>query len=252
MYMKKVSLQGRMKYLLVKHYALTSLGYPLVDMMDSWGLDNDERSLTRELDKAIGGYSNNEIKEIKALKVNFINKIGIRKYKEKFLPDISKLLFHLGMGKEWLQPFADFLISGKLICPKSSLYLEGIEKSKKCNGIIVSIGPHTTLEDIKYNWKEIEKMKKVLWPQIKCLKVSHNSIQNLYIQVNELFSGSLNKETRRNGKTDSEKVIDYWPDAKNISKYHDKKRINNLRQIRKRYIQEIIKARKERMTFHGR
>ena len=83
----------------------------------------------------------------------------------KFEKDINELLLQYDFNEFWKNSIIGFLLSGNLILPIE--YCRGIiQYDEKNNTPILSIEifPDTTLEDINYKWKDIERMKNELYP----------------------------------------------------------------------------------------
>ncbi|MFA6184499.1 MAG: hypothetical protein WC682_05405 [Parcubacteria group bacterium] len=162
--------------------------------------------------------------------------------------DIIKLIYDFDLGINWFFPYFKFFLSEKeLPIPNQSFLITSNEADcVKDKRIKLEICPYTTLEDIKNSWPEIKKLQKKVWPKAKQQKISKKTIENFLIWANDKglkFNTTPTSKTMYDpvkGKdeiikaTDRNIVCKIWENEKDISLKTEKKRINNLRQIRKR------------------
>lgn len=110
----------------------------------------------------------------------------------------------------------------------------------------LELNPDTSIDDIKMHWRLIRELQKELFPNFKKVNLTEKKTKNMGIAVKDLESRSRGGLT----KFDSEKFRKYkaydldlagslWPDEKDISIEVDLKRRNNLRQIRRRFKQNV-------------
>lgn len=247
---KNLHLGSRANYIFYKQYIVKGLIKDILKVEKKWKLPLDLKNTTK-LSNLLGDSNIKEKdipKVVNKLRDQFINKIGLNKYKQEYLKDVKDILFIYGLGKEWISPIADFMITQWIDFPDSMLFLEDLEMCKEEKSIIISLGPHSTLDDIKYNWQAIEEMKKALWPDIKCERVSINKMDNLIMFITDMVSEGMRRDLKEKKQTDYEKIIEYWQyregkSNQDISRSADKKRVNILRQTRRRFTKEMKKSR---------
>lgn len=202
----------------------------------------------------------NQISNKWGLPLNNVEGNDLRNYLEKFdkihgansLPglvnDINKLVYDFDLGTHWILPYLHFFLSEKeLPIPHHSFLVSGTEgDSIKEKRIRLEIGPHTTLDDLKDIWPQIEKLKKKVWPKVKSEKISLKTLENYLIWAQDLnlrySQKAVDQKIYDNATEVYQKEISkdediaglIWPDEEDISLKADKKRTNKLRQIRKR------------------
>jgi len=192
----------------------------------------------------------------------FENKNGENSIK-RLTKDVFKLINDSDLGSNWFIPYLFFFLTEKEEpIPNNSF---SIKKGYK--RLSIEIYPHTDLEDIKKNWKEIENLKKEVWPSTRKIKITKKSIENLLIFMEqfhiknnfkiEKFKDDIkDKPKERKTRTNDYDVIDkIWGDEdinidiKQTFKNEEKK-VNKLKQIRKRGI--IGNRCQKRITFSQR
>lgn len=167
-----------------------------------------------------------------------------------FVKEVVKLLKDFDLGFHWFYPCLYFFLSEKKLPIPNHTFLvnDNQEECIKNKRITIELGPHTTREDIIDNWPQISKLQKVVWPNVKQQKISKKTIENYFIwahdmvlknkKADEKASMAKTEFVKKEKLIDSEIIISIWdelfPHEKDISARADKKRVQRLRQIRKR------------------
>jgi hypothetical protein len=210
-------------------------------------------------------YSDNKSSLIK----KFEDKYGLKAVYE-FKNEVENLIKICDMGIHWIDCVAIKLLTGKTFVPVTTF---SITTNKGQKTVSLNLGPHTTRRDLESNWIEIEKKQKEIWPEIKKRKISKKSLEDtsLFIKDIKLRRPKIERKSResilkqileldmypeekeeaiqnlqemiielkKKELRDSEIVTKLWDldnsdDFTNISKKEDKRRMDRLRQIRKR------------------
>jgi hypothetical protein len=153
-----------------------------------------------------------------------------------FHKDIEFFLEKYDLGHEWLIPIMDQVISMWQFPPIHNLH---IQKSNKRVSLVLN--PDTSLSDIKEVWEEIKKEQKKLWPNFKKINFSNKLYPNLFIaiedrDIKETKDENFDESEQKNYKNkDLDSVGKLWENEEDMSQETDIKRMENLRQIRKRF-----------------
>lgn len=190
---------------------------------------------TGKLDKAeLKGEIDNAIGKCHQRFIDDHNKIDYQNLEK----DIKKLVNEFNLGNQFIKPLLDFLISGWWENPKTMFNLYTINNTEE-RKMVVEINVNTTLNDIKESWGLIEKHKKELWPDKKTKRISKKTIENFALY----FIAKSLKGKQKGIYKDTDLVTKIWdydpdvdPDIGSLSSLgkEDKKRSQNLRQIRRR------------------
>lgn len=193
-------------------------------------------------------------KSVKECLLNFKKRNG-EKAVVNFINDLKKIANKFNLGNNWLDFLGYYFLRGdkflieKMPIPKNSFWISDIESAKTKKFIKLEISPYTTLKEIKSFWPEIEKMQKTIWPKIKKEKISSKSIDKMILSLNsdiEKYSKSkliefLNEKNnyyeiipKPTDKVIVNRMIDNTDDNSDISAKEEIRRVNRIRQIRRR------------------
>jgi hypothetical protein len=156
-------------------------------------------------------------------------KIRGRTNSQKLIDETTEIIQNFDLGMHWRDSLLNFILSGKETVPDYSFGIQG--SSIKEKRVILELGPHTALKDIKNNWPEIERFKEKVWPRVKKEKISAKSLENYVIWKEDL---ELRLDPLAEKISDNDIVSEIWCDEEDISSKTDKKRVHLLRQARKR------------------
>ncbi len=174
-------------------------------------------------------------------RIKFLKSLKEKNKFEKFCDDIYDFLKKYDLSFEWSDSIIDLIVSAWFFPPfrNFDILCRGA-KNKKRVGLILN--PDTSLEDIKDAWPEIKNKQKESWPNFKKTNVTKKSFKNLDKGIKDIESklfGTKEVEDESDHRKYKLKDLDlaglFWSDEENISKEADKKRMANLRQIRKRF-----------------
>ncbi len=176
-------------------------------------------------------------------RIKFINLLKEKKKSQEFYKDINNLLKKYDFGYEWFQPMIDFVVSFWLYPPSRNLDVRECEKR-----VTLTLNPDTSLEDITKSWPMINKKQRELWPNFKRTNLTKKTFKNLEIAVQDIkeryVKGKIRKihdgdDFREYKITDRDIVTEIWDQEEDDSSGADKKRMQNLRQIRKRIVDKL-------------
>ena len=187
--------------------------------------------------------------------LKFIERDGEKKVVE-FVNDLKKMANKFNLGNNWLDFLGHYFLKGdeflieKMPLPRNSFWVSDINASKENKVIKLEIGPYTTLREIKDFWPQIEKMQKAIWPKVKKEKISSKSLDKMVISLNsdlEKYRQSkliefVDKKNnyyeilaKATDKMIVNRMISSTDDSADISLNEEIKRVNRIRQIRRRH-----------------
>lgn len=233
---------------LSKIYTDKAFRCDLLKIFDKWPSSYREKSLGyhreyRDLKK---------IKENNALaykqRVKFIEDLDKEDRVSDFYNDINSLINKYDFGREWFLTVTDFIISDWFYPPHENLNVN--EDNKR---VVLTLNPDTSLDDIEAIWPTIKEKQKKLWPNYKKTNFSKKMFKNLQVAIRDKeekkASGGVETDNVSNLQkykiSDLDLVSKIWKyegsedDAPLESEEADRKKVVNLRQIRKRFRDKI-------------
>jgi len=176
-------------------------------------------------------------------RIKFINSIKKKDKAPDFYKDINDFLKKYDFGYEWFTSIINYVVSLWLFPPLYNLDIENSDKR-----VLITLNPDTSLDDIRAAWPKIKKKQKELWPNFKKINLTQKSFKNLNIAIRDLEERYTKpkEETSYSGEgeekyklTDLDIAGKIWEEEKDITAKTDKKRKQNLRQIRRRYTNKL-------------
>ncbi len=159
--------------------------------------------------------------------------------------DIDEFLDKNDLGQEWFNTITDFIISWWFSPPIYNLYIKAEKNKKEKRRLVLTLNPDTSVDDIAEAWFWIKKQQKKLWPNFKRQNFSKASMNNLSIALKDIeiraTKGIVYDTRGEDGKIQDDSAIDLdrvgqiWESATNDDEARDRKRVNELRTIRKRF-----------------
>lgn len=240
---KKIDSQARSNFLLSNAMFLPGFHQELEEIGRNWiksfilpyefnlyGLDKLEEIKNKKLHKKeIDNSPNVDIQIKKSIKKCFDD--FIKKDGQNSLNELNKDLLNFankyGLGSEVVIPLSTMLVARYWEPPKRPFFIQPVEDCIKNNNIILEIGPQTTCKDIVENWKEIEGLRKKLWPKNVIQRVTEKKIKSRAIG----FLATVNKKLTATEIT--EKLWDNEEDDITISA--DRKRNSKVRTSKSRF-----------------
>lgn len=154
-----------------------------------------------------------------------------------FFDDVEEFLKRCDLGKEWILTITDYLISGWIHPPMENLNLTEDDKR-----LVLVLNPDTSLEDLKDIWPRIKEEQKRLWPNYKKTNYSKKMFGNLFRALQDRDKRAMGRgirldlaENKEYKVRDKDLVGELWEADEDTSLETDRKRMVNLRQIRKRF-----------------
>lgn len=155
--------------------------------------------------------------------------------------DINYFISKHNLGDEWFFTIVDYLISRWLHVPEPNISVK--EAGRRVELIL---NPDTSLDDIKAIWPIIQKKQMKLWPNCKKNNFSKKMFKNLSIAMQDLIEKAKNKGSELDAASgrkykikDLDLVSKIWENEKDNSEEADRKKVPNLRQIRKRFLDKL-------------
>lgn len=241
----KIDSQARSNFLLSNVILLTDFNERLEEIGRDWiksfilryefylyGLDKLPKTKDKKLHKQeIDSLPDKEGRLKKAIKKcfnEFVKKDG-QSALDGLNKDLSKMVSEYGLGPEVVAPLSTLLISGYWEPPKRPFFIRPINDCVKNNSIILELGPQTTLKDIEEGWKEIDSIKKKLWPKNVIQRVTENRIKSRALG----FIALVNKN-----KNSGELTREIWDNCEeggdDISVKSDRRRSSRIRTAKNR------------------
>ena len=110
------------------------------------------------------------------------------------------------MGRHWFEPLLEFFLTRKkLPSPELSFSIK-VKQDEKEKAINIDLGPHTKLEDIEEVWPAIDRLKKLVWPSTKQLKISDTTIENFLIWRDDLIRRGKWKDKKLEGRMEWQRL----------------------------------------------
>ena len=149
-----------------------------------------------------------------------------------FNNDIWDCLHEFTLGSEWFDTIANLALFHFIVPPKIDLTISKVENEKK-KSIIIEIGPETKASDLGLVIDKIKDFQKSLWPKYKKTKFSPTFLNDLK-EYTSFRATKYNKHRDgiRESQTDKSTIAEFYDDF--APKEVDQKRLNRIKQIRKR------------------
>lgn len=150
---------------------------------------------------------------------------------DEFQKDVFDFLSRHKLGFEWCATIIDLIVSGWLCPPQDNLYLNKQRDHSSMERVSIILNPDTSLKDIRNVWKKVKILQKELWPNFKKEYFTKKSLKTLFIAKQDIIKRMENAENQYN---DLDLVAQIWEEGEDIKTETDRRRKNNLRQIRHR------------------
>jgi hypothetical protein len=211
----------------------------LIELLDKWPSHYRETPLGHTSEYEYQDMNkNNELAF--SQRIEFLNSLKKEGKFWDFYKDIDDFLKKYDFGYEWLNTIIDYVISLWLLPPLHNLDIQNSNKR-----ILLTLNPDTSLNDIREAWPRIKKEQKKLWPNFKIINFTKKSLKNLEIAISDIKKRGLKEATIDDNDltkyilTDLDIASRIWEKEKDISAKADKKRVQNLRQIRSRHMHKL-------------
>lgn len=239
----KIDSQARLNFLLSNAMFLPDFNERLEEIKNDWiksfilpydfylyGLNKISKTKDYQLyRKEIDSLPDKEERLKKAIKKcfdEFIKKDGKRAL-NGLNKDLIKMTRDYNLGIEVANSLATLLISGYWEPPKRPFFIPSTEDCIKNKNIVIEIGPQTTCKDIEEGWKEIEEIRKKLWPNNIIQRVTENRIRSRALGFSALVNKNKNSGKLAREIWDSDEEVD-------ISIKSDRKRSGRIRAAKNR------------------
>ncbi len=225
---KKVS---HSNFIFMKLYATSvKFGKSMLEIEKKWQIPRDAKK-TNELYNLLGNVNElNAEKEAKILRKEFFDKIGEKRH-EEYLRDVKKFINEYNLGENWTEPLIDFFICQWMRWPTAMINLKELTECKKKNKIIIELNPHTTLNDVKDIWRDVEDYKKKIWPHIKPLRITKKAVNNLSDFLYVVMYKFLTEEETGKKPRYLDIIASLYENEIDISKKADIKRANRIKKV---------------------
>ncbi|MCX6760446.1 MAG: hypothetical protein NTW46_03850 [Candidatus Nealsonbacteria bacterium] len=175
-------------------------------------------------------------------RIKFLKSLKEKGEFKNFCADIYDFLKKYSLSIEWSNSIIDLVVSAWFFPPLRNLDISSARRVIGQKKIFLILNHDTSLKDIEDAWPEVRNKQKELWSNSKKTNITKKSFINLDVAIKDLKKRYLEgMENFNEGELKKYKITDLdiaggiWEDEEDISEETDKKRKDNLRQIRKRF-----------------